>query len=209
MVYRIATERDYLRADLFNRETAEESREFFDAVADSATRHQRSCILISVQFLQSDVHGGAVRISHAIHERRRRSCAQDRPDRGRPGAGSPRMSIFELLRSTERNQRAPLSRRAVGNCNGSGRAMRRAAPYANDQHSGLDANSGQPPFVAALLRNRGNCVRDVGDADEALRLVRLEQPDLMIVDIATAPTSTDANSWYRCAATRAWRSRAC
>ena len=48
MVYRIATERDYLRADLFNRETAEESREFFDAVADCATRHQRSCILISV-----------------------------------------------------------------------------------------------------------------------------------------------------------------
>jgi hypothetical protein len=48
MVYRIATERDYLRADLFNRETAEEAREFFDAVADSATRHQRSRILISV-----------------------------------------------------------------------------------------------------------------------------------------------------------------
>ena len=48
MVYRIATERDYLRADLFNRETAEEAREFFDAVADSATRHRRSRILISV-----------------------------------------------------------------------------------------------------------------------------------------------------------------
>ena len=48
MVYRIATERDYLRADLFNRETAEEAWEFFDAVADSATRHHRSRILISV-----------------------------------------------------------------------------------------------------------------------------------------------------------------
>ena len=48
MVYRIATERDYLRAELFNRETAEEAREFFDAVADSATRHHRSRILISV-----------------------------------------------------------------------------------------------------------------------------------------------------------------
>ena len=48
MVYRIATERDYLRADLFNRETAEESREFFDAVAECATRHQHTCILISV-----------------------------------------------------------------------------------------------------------------------------------------------------------------
>jgi hypothetical protein len=48
MVYRIAAERDYLRADLFNRETAEEAREFFEAVADSASRYRRSCILISV-----------------------------------------------------------------------------------------------------------------------------------------------------------------
>ncbi len=49
----------------------------------------------------------------------------------------------------------------------------------------FDANSVSRRFVAALLRNHGNCVLDVGDADEALRLVRLEQPDLMIVDIAT------------------------
>ena len=48
MVYRIAAERDYLRADLFNRETAEEALEFFEAVADSASRYRRSCILISV-----------------------------------------------------------------------------------------------------------------------------------------------------------------
>src|SRR6266853_1278209 len=49
----------------------------------------------------------------------------------------------------------------------------------------FDANSVSRRFVAALLRNHGNCVRDVGDADEALRLVRLQQPDLMIVDVAT------------------------
>ena len=48
MVYRITAERDYLRADVFNRETAEEAREFFEAVADSASRYRRSCILISV-----------------------------------------------------------------------------------------------------------------------------------------------------------------
>ena len=48
MVYRITAERDYLRADLFNRETAEEAREFFEAVADSASRYHRSWILISV-----------------------------------------------------------------------------------------------------------------------------------------------------------------
>ena len=49
----------------------------------------------------------------------------------------------------------------------------------------FDANSVSRRFVAALLRNRGNCVRDVGDAAEALTLVRLERPDLMIIDIAT------------------------
>src|SRR6266446_1165536 len=49
----------------------------------------------------------------------------------------------------------------------------------------FDANSVSRRFVAALLRNHGNCVLDVGDADEALRLVRLQQPDLMIVDVAT------------------------
>src|SRR5437879_8982185 len=49
----------------------------------------------------------------------------------------------------------------------------------------FDPNSVSRRFVAALLRNHGNCVLDVGDADEALGLVRLEQPDLMIVDIAT------------------------
>src|SRR2546429_7063682 len=48
MVYRITAERDYLRADLFNRATAEEAREFFEAVADSASRYPPSCILISV-----------------------------------------------------------------------------------------------------------------------------------------------------------------
>ena len=36
MVYRITAERDYLRADLFNRETAEEAREYgmVDVVLD-------------------------------------------------------------------------------------------------------------------------------------------------------------------------------
>lgn len=48
MVYRISAEQNYLRADLFNRETAEEAREFFEAVADSASRYRRSRILISV-----------------------------------------------------------------------------------------------------------------------------------------------------------------
>ena len=50
----------------------------------------------------------------------------------------------------------------------------------------LDANSVSRRFLAALLRNHGNAVRDVGDAAEALRLAHAECPDLMIVDI-TAP----------------------
>ena len=36
MVYTIRLESDYLRADLFNRQTAEETREFFDQVAKHA-----------------------------------------------------------------------------------------------------------------------------------------------------------------------------
>src|SRR6266480_1411108 len=49
----------------------------------------------------------------------------------------------------------------------------------------FEAKSPSRRLVAALLRNHGNCVRDVGDADEALTLVRRERPDLMIIDIAT------------------------
>jgi len=49
----------------------------------------------------------------------------------------------------------------------------------------FDANSVSRRMVAALLRNHGNCVRDVGDAAQALTLVRQERLDLMIIDIAT------------------------
>ncbi|HUN25680.1 MAG TPA: hypothetical protein VMU67_05175 [Steroidobacteraceae bacterium] len=48
MVYRISAEVDYLRADLFNRETTAESQEFFGRVVDSAKRLRRSQVLISV-----------------------------------------------------------------------------------------------------------------------------------------------------------------
>jgi hypothetical protein len=48
MLYRITSEPGYLRAELFHRETAEESREFFGAVAEAAQRRRCSTILISV-----------------------------------------------------------------------------------------------------------------------------------------------------------------
>lgn len=48
MLYRITSEGEYLRADLFHRETAEESREFFCAVAEAMQRRRCSCALISV-----------------------------------------------------------------------------------------------------------------------------------------------------------------
>jgi hypothetical protein len=48
MLYRITSENDYLRADLFHRETAEESREFFCAVAEAMLRRRCSSALISV-----------------------------------------------------------------------------------------------------------------------------------------------------------------
>lgn len=47
------------------------------------------------------------------------------------------------------------------------------------------AHSSGRHFVTANLRRQGHSVAQVGDADEALRLVRLERPDLLIVDIAT------------------------
>jgi hypothetical protein len=47
MLYRITSEPGYLRADLFHRETADEAREFFGAVAESALRRQCYSVLIS------------------------------------------------------------------------------------------------------------------------------------------------------------------
>jgi hypothetical protein len=47
MLYQITSESGYLRADLFHRETVEEAREFFGAVAESALRRQCYSILIS------------------------------------------------------------------------------------------------------------------------------------------------------------------
>ena len=48
MKYRIILEPGYLRADLFFRRTAAETREFLDAVAAEGIKHQRWRILISV-----------------------------------------------------------------------------------------------------------------------------------------------------------------
>jgi hypothetical protein len=48
MLYKINIEPDYMRADLFNRETVKETQEFFDIVAGTALQHRRSRILISV-----------------------------------------------------------------------------------------------------------------------------------------------------------------
>ena len=49
----------------------------------------------------------------------------------------------------------------------------------------LDAHSGSRQFVASTLRKHGHCVVHVGDADEALKLARVERPELLIIDIAT------------------------
>jgi hypothetical protein len=48
MLYKIIIEPDYLRAELFNRETMDETREFLRIVANSAMKHERSRVLISV-----------------------------------------------------------------------------------------------------------------------------------------------------------------
>ena len=48
----------------------------------------------------------------------------------------------------------------------------------------FDAHSSSRHLVASSLRKHGHSVVQVGDGDEALRLVRLEHPDLLIIDIA-------------------------
>jgi diguanylate cyclase (GGDEF)-like protein len=49
----------------------------------------------------------------------------------------------------------------------------------------LDAHSSNGRFLASILKKNGYSVLHVADAEEALGLVQLERPDLMIVDIAT------------------------
>jgi diguanylate cyclase (GGDEF)-like protein len=49
----------------------------------------------------------------------------------------------------------------------------------------LDAHPSRRHFLASTLRKHGHAVMHVAQADEALRLVRLERPDLLIIDVAT------------------------
>jgi hypothetical protein len=48
MLYKITVEPEYLKAELFNRETMDETRQFLQLVAAAAKRHQRSWVLICV-----------------------------------------------------------------------------------------------------------------------------------------------------------------
>jgi len=48
MLYKITVEPDYLNAELFNRETMDETREFLQVVSSAAVKHRRSQVLISV-----------------------------------------------------------------------------------------------------------------------------------------------------------------
>jgi len=48
MLYKITIEPEYLRAELFNRETMDETREFLQLVTSAAAKNQRSRVLISV-----------------------------------------------------------------------------------------------------------------------------------------------------------------
>lgn len=49
MVYRITAESGYLRAELFDRETVEETQDFLRAVVRENARHRRPCVLILVR----------------------------------------------------------------------------------------------------------------------------------------------------------------
>lgn len=49
MLYKITIEPGHLKAELFNRETMGQTKEFLRLVADAAMRHRRSRVLISVR----------------------------------------------------------------------------------------------------------------------------------------------------------------
>jgi len=49
MLYKITIEPDHLKAELFGRETMEETRTFLQIVADAAAKHARASILMSVR----------------------------------------------------------------------------------------------------------------------------------------------------------------
>ena len=49
MRYQITAEAGYLRAELFNRETVEETRAFLRAVVRENAKHRRPCVLILVR----------------------------------------------------------------------------------------------------------------------------------------------------------------
>jgi len=49
VLYKITIEQDHLRAELFDRETMEETRAFLQIVANSAQKHGRSSVLMSVR----------------------------------------------------------------------------------------------------------------------------------------------------------------
>ncbi len=74
MRYRITAEPEFLKAELFNRQTAEETREFLRAVADECIRRQ--CADLSRRVLGGPVAEGRAAIADRgsiplfIHQRR-------------------------------------------------------------------------------------------------------------------------------------------
>ena len=48
MLYKITVQPNYLRAELFNRESTQQTLGFLQLVASAATKHERSRVLISV-----------------------------------------------------------------------------------------------------------------------------------------------------------------
>jgi diguanylate cyclase (GGDEF)-like protein len=52
----------------------------------------------------------------------------------------------------------------------------------------VDTQPSNGRYLASILRKHGHSVLNVADADEALGMLRLERPDLMIIDVATPDT---------------------
>jgi hypothetical protein len=67
-VYKISAEPDYLRAELLDRETVEETQQFLRAVVRQNAKHRRECVLILVRLSKPVFQVAAHRLIEYIEE---------------------------------------------------------------------------------------------------------------------------------------------
>jgi len=107
MLCEITVEAGYLRVDLFNRETAEETRDALAAIAAEARKHKCSQILISVHASRPIFKVEQYGLPDYFRELGRIALTGDSPSSDLP-------AIHRVACATERDQRPELSQRTGG-----------------------------------------------------------------------------------------------